>query len=79
VKFAHTITTLESTEADGSVIDLSKTFRVSVYALKDGYANSEVVTKDITIRGLKGDVNGDGQVNITDAVGVVGIILNIRE
>ena len=76
VKFAHTITALESTEADGSVIDLSKTFRVSVYALKDGYANSEVVTKEITIRGLKGDVNEDGQVNITDAVGIVDIILN---
>ena len=79
VKYVSTVTLPESAEGDGSVIDLSQKFKVSVYATKDGYTDSDVATKEINIRGLKGDVNEDGEVTITDAVGVVDIILNAKE
>jgi len=48
---------------------------VRVYATKEGLTDSDIATKEINIRGLKGDVNEDGVVTITDAVGVVDIIL----
>jgi len=79
VKYVSTVTIPESSEGDGSVIDLSQKFKVSVYATKDGYTDSDVATKEINVRGLKGDVNEDGQVTITDAVGIVDIILNAQE
>ena len=53
------------------------TCHVSVYATKEGMENSDVVTKDVVLAlGAKGDVNQDGVVSISDAVGVVNIILN---
>ena len=61
VKYVSTITVPESTEADGKKIDLSKSFRVSVYATKEGYTDSDIATQDINIRGIKGDVDGDGE------------------
>ncbi len=67
VKYVSTITAPESTEADGKKIDLSKSFRVSVYATKEGYTDSDIATQDINIRGLKGDVNDDGDVTAQDA------------
>lgn len=67
VKYVSTITAPESTEADGKKIDLSKSFRVSVYATKEGYTDSDIATQDIDIRGLKGDVNDDGDVTAQDA------------
>lgn len=51
-------------------------YSVSVYAQKDGYEKSDVVTADIDVRGIQGDTNQDGKVTITDAVSVVNIILN---
>ncbi len=58
-------------------LSLNNAYRVTVYATKEGYNNSETATKDIELSiGKKGDVNGDGKISITDAVGVVNIILN---
>ena len=54
--------------------DLSGAVNVTFYAKKEGYADSypQTVVADIPI---KGDVNEDGKVSITDAVSVVNIIL----
>ena len=60
----------------GNLVSVPSSCTVTVYATKDGYKNSAPASKIFNIRGLKGDVNGDGQVTITDAVGVVDIILN---
>ena len=51
----------------------SNTYIVTVYATKEGYENSDIATEEITIGsgGLKGDMNGDGVVDLTDAVIVV--------
>ena len=48
----------------------------SVYAKAYGYLDSDVTTAEIDVRGIKGDTNRDGKVTISDAVGVVNIILN---
>ena len=54
---------------------LASILRVSVYATKEDYADSEVATLDIDVSALKGDINGDGQITIADVVGIVDIIL----
>lgn len=60
-----------------SEIDLNLTYKVSVYATAEGYENSDVVTTTFQLNnnGIRGDVNQDGIVNVTDAVEVVNIIL----
>lgn len=60
-----------------SEIDLGLTYKVSVYATAEGYENSDVATTTIQLNsnGIRGDVNQDGVVNITDAIEVVNIIL----
>ena len=64
---------------EGNSITLSSTadYVVSVWATKAGYLDSDVATSTITMK--QGDVNADGKVTITDAVGVVNIILNNGE
>ena len=51
-------------------------FTVSVYATKAGYEDSKVATKEISIEGigLKGDVNGDGEVGIGDIISITNIM-----
>ena len=58
-------------------IVLTNKYIVSVYATKAGYEDSEVATKEISIEGgsgLKGDVNGDGEVGIGDIITITNIM-----
>ena len=57
-------------------IVLTNKYIVSVYATKAGYEDSEVVTAEISIEGsgLKGDVNGDGEVGIGDIITITNIM-----
>ena len=49
---------------------------IKVYAMKEGYEDSETVTKDINLCvGELGDINGDGVVDITDAVRIVNTLV----
>ena len=61
-------------------MQLTTTYKVTVYATKDGYENSDVSTKDINVSGgasgIRGDVNNDGTVNMPDAMFIVNKILN---
>ena len=79
VTIPSSVTSIFSTPAgadsNSSEVSIPTVYTVSVYAKKEGYLNSEVVTKDIDIRGLAGDTNGDGEITISDAVGIVDIIL----
>jgi hypothetical protein len=83
VKFVPSIVYSSGTiGADGSEIALSGTTKchISVYATKEGYRNSDIAIADVELSvGKQGDVNADGKVTITDAVGVVNIILNNGE
>ncbi len=79
VTFCYSIAPPPYTESKADKVVLSTKYTVSVYARKDGYLPSEPATQVIDIsgnKGLKGDVNEDGVVSITDAVSVVNIILN---
>ena len=55
-----------------------KKVTVIVYAKKEGYENSDVATKEIDLgtSGIRGDLNGDGLVNMPDAMFIVNRILN---
>ena len=78
VEFVCSITTAGSQTNSGSTVSLNEvpsTYTVSVYAVKDGYDRSDAATQTITYKAKHGDVNGDGQITISDAVGIVDIIL----
>lgn len=58
----------------GNSAALATEYQVEAYATKTGYRRSKKAALNISV--LKGDVNGDGQVNVTDAVEVVKITLS---
>ena len=81
VEFISTVTASDAKNYYDSKINLSQTYMVSVYATKDDYEPSDVVTKEITILGGGGqdsfnqaDVNKDGVVNVADHVELSKII-----
>lgn len=63
----------------GSDIPLTDILHVSVYAAKEGLANSDVITIDINLSDMMGDANGDGEITIADAVKIVDIIVNTKQ
>ena len=78
VEFVCSITTTGSQTNSGSTVSLKEmpsTYTVSVYAVKDGYDPSDAATQTITYQTKAGDTNGDGQITISDAVGIVEMIL----
>ena len=78
VEFVASVKQSGSTTYKGSSLlltDLTTTYRVSVYARKERYDKSEAATIDIDYLPNLDDVNGDGQISISDVVGIVDIIL----
>lgn len=77
VTFFSQIGVADAGDHHTSEIDLALTYQVSVYATAKGYENSDVatITLQMNSNGIRGDVNQDGEVNITDAIEVVNIIL----
>ena len=66
-------------ETDGTDVSLPSSITLSVYATKDGYEPSDTITQDIDPRlllGKIGDVNGDGEVDMSDVMFIVNKILN---
>ena len=51
---------------------------LNVYATKEGYQNSDVTMMTVSMgeSPIKGDVNGDGRVDIVDVTTTIDIILN---
>lgn len=78
--FVYSITNADIKSGDGNEVQLGLTFKVSVYAKKDGYENSDVSTREIIVTGLgkavTGDINLDGKVNAADIVMVTNLIMN---
>ena len=59
------------------VLDGTTNCIVNAWASKAGYANSIGTQANVALSvGMKGDVNGDGKVSISDAVGVVDMVMN---
>ena len=78
VEFVASVSPSGKTTYKGSSLllaDLTTTYRVSVYAKKEGFEDSEAATIDVDYLPDLDDVNGDGQISISDVVGIVDIIL----
>ncbi len=69
---------MSSCDGNSDEISLPTTYKVTVYATKAGYINSDIATLEINISGgasgLRGDVNEDGEVNVGDMVVISNIM-----
>ena len=64
---------------DGSPIIIDRTMTIKAMATAPDLYDSDVATFVYRIsNGLRGDVNGDGEVNIADVNAVIGVILGTR-
>lgn len=76
VTFHYKITAAAtSQEATGDEVELKPVYQVSVYATKDDWIDSDEAVANVNALGLKGDVNGDGDVDIADAVTIVNYVV----
>ncbi|MBR6892963.1 MAG: leucine-rich repeat domain-containing protein [Bacteroidaceae bacterium] len=75
VEFVYSFSSASANQQVGNNVSLPSTYTVSVCAKKDGYENSDTVTKEIDIRGLMGDMNEDGSLSVTDVTILIDRIL----
>lgn len=71
----YAITNEDIKSGSGNEVQLDVTYHISVYAKKDGYEDSDVVTKEIKLCDNTGDMNGDKKVDAADVVKLVNIIM----
>ena len=79
VIFHYTITSSDAkSDITNSGFEVKNSYIITVYATKEGYTDSEVASKSFQVAGAgkKGDVNGDGDVNVADHVELTKIIMN---
>lgn len=74
VEFVPTVTCTPNQLQNGNKLLLGGTFTVSVYAVKEGFDNSDTATMTINMSQM-GDVNADGELNAADITSVVNAIL----
>ena len=78
VEFVYNITPPSAKAGKGTDISIPTTYKVTVYATKAGYENSDEATLEINVSGgasgLRGDVNEDGEVNVGDMVVISNIM-----
>lgn len=76
VSFVSSITMPTSNKsADGTEISLSHKYKVSVYAKKKGYIDSDKAEAEFEGSLIRGDLNNDGIVNVADHVDLSKIIM----
>ena len=75
VTYVYSFTAASANMVEGNNVSLPSTYTITVYAKKEGYLNSETVTKEIDVRGLMGDMNEDGSLSVTDVTILIDIIL----
>ena len=76
VKYVSNISTSDTKDYYDGKLTLSYKYKVSVYATKDGYENSDTATEEFMATGKLGDLNGDGKVDVADHVKLSDIIMN---
>ena len=81
VDFISEVTVSDAKKYYDSEFTLSQKYKISVYATKAGYYNSDTTAREIEIKGdnkpiVIGDVDGDGKVNVADHVKLSDIIMN---
>ena len=75
VEYHYEFTAPASGNGTGNDVDISLTYVVSVYASKEGYTDSDVATANINVAGQRGDADGNGIVDIADAVHIVNLVI----
>lgn len=76
VTFHYTVTSAASTqESTGDLVELKPVYQVVVYATKENWIDSDTATFELNAVGQNGDVNGDGVVDIADAVKIVDMVV----
>ena len=80
VTYQTTISDPDITSYSSNNINLTGKYNVKVYATKPGFDDSDTATLDINLLegsgpAIKGDVNGDGLVNISDVTDIINTIL----
>ena len=76
VTFTYNITNDDITGGNAAEVQLTGVYKVTVYASKEGYDDSDVATMEIPMNvsgGLRGDLNEDGSVNALDVQEVINI------
>ena len=81
VDFVSNISTTDADNYYDAVLTLTYKYKVTVYATKDGYENSDKASREIVITEngkaiLVGDVDGNGKVDVADHVNLSKIIMN---
>ena len=80
VEYISEVTVADAKKYYDSEFTLSQTYKITVYAVKTGYDNSDVATREIIIENgqssLFGDLNKDGKVDVADHVKLSDIIMN---
>ena len=80
VEYISEVTVADAKKYYDSEFTLSQTYKITVYAVKTGYENSDVATREIVIENgqssLFGDLNKDGKVDVADHVTLSNIIMN---
>lgn len=76
VEFVRNLSFTTNPLPNGNEMEIGGTFTISVYAKKVGHIDSDISTKTVTINlGQMGDLDGDGQLTITDVTSLVNAIL----
>ena len=78
--FVYDIEVADAQSGSGNNVAMTTVYKVSVYATKAGMADSDVATQNVTVGGsggsdIKGDVDGDGTVDVNDVQTTINIIL----
>lgn len=78
VTYHYKISCSYEKSGEGNSVELQAVYKVTVYASKDDYVNSETVTMEVIgtgTGGILGDLTGDGKVNVADHVKLSDIIM----
>ncbi len=78
--FVYDIEVADAQSGSGNNVAMTTVYKVCVYATKAGMADSDVATQNVTVggnggSGIKGDVDGDGTVDVNDVQTTINIIL----
>ena len=77
VRYVYQATPVNTTTYDEEEgLLLPNIYRVTFYATKDGYLNSDTVTQEIDVKGIMGDIDEDGKVNISDVTALIDKLLS---
>jgi hypothetical protein len=76
VVYAYEVTNADVKKGHANEVAINGTYKVSVYAMKAGYENSDVATMEFTLGAGGGtyDVNGDGVVDVADITAIISEI-----